>query len=83
MAPGSCLGQELSNEIVGVQFHEILKILKNCQKIGFLAFWGVPGDSGVWKSWVFFCCLMILKLFDFFGFWGVVCKFWREALGLS
>ena len=70
MAPDSCLGQELSIEIVGVQFHEILKILKNCQKIGFWAFWWVSEDPGVWESWVLFGFLMILKLFDFFGFWG-------------
>ena len=24
-----------------------------------------------------------MDFFDFFGFWGVVWKFWREALGLS
>ena len=55
-----------------------------CQKFGFLAILEVTGASGMLK--ILFLFLVDFKIFgnfDFFGFWGVVWKFSREAAGLS
>ena len=54
----------LSNAIVGVQFDEILKILKNCQKSVFGRFGGCLGTLGCRKVGFF----LVFDDFETFGF---------------
>ena len=63
-------------------FENFEKISKNRFFEHFGAHWRL-GGAGKLGFFGFLMISKILDFFDFLGFWGVVWKFWREALGLS
>ena len=63
-----CLRSSASNALVGVQFHEILKISDFCEKFGFWVFWEATGHSGILGISIFLVFNRFGSFADFFVF---------------